>query len=58
MWGDESENFAKLPDYIKRFKDVDPQNFAALDTNAARQFQATLKKLWYMRYKVGKTSGI
>ena len=40
MWGDESENFAKFPDYIKRFEDADPQNFAALDTNAIGQFQA------------------
>jgi hypothetical protein len=40
MWGDESKNFAKFPDYIKRFKDTDPHNFVALDTTAARQFQA------------------
>jgi hypothetical protein len=40
MWGDESENFTKFPDYIKRFKDTDPRNFVALDTTAARQFQA------------------
>ena len=40
MWGDESESFAKFPAYIKRFEDADPRNFAALDTNAAGQFQA------------------
>ena len=34
MWGDESNNLAKSPDYIKRFKDVDHRNFAALDTTA------------------------
>jgi hypothetical protein len=40
MWGDESDNFTKFPDYIKRFKDADPRNFIALDTTATREFQA------------------
>lgn len=40
MWGDESENFAKFPDYIKRFEEADPLNFAALDTTTDGQFQA------------------
>jgi hypothetical protein len=40
MWGDESDDFAKFPDYIKRFKDTDPCNFAELDTTTAREFQA------------------
>jgi hypothetical protein len=40
MLGDKSNNFAKFPDYIKRFKDTDPRNFAALDIIATREFQA------------------
>jgi hypothetical protein len=38
MWGDESDDYAKFPDYIKRFKDTDPCNFAELDTATAREF--------------------
>jgi transposase-like protein len=41
MWREKSDNFAKFPDYIKRFKDADPCNFAALDITATREFQAT-----------------
>jgi hypothetical protein len=40
MWDNESENFAKFPNYIKRFKAADPCNFAVLDTDSAGQFQA------------------
>lgn len=40
MWGNKSDNFAKFPDYIKRFEDADPYNFAALDTTVTGEFQA------------------
>jgi hypothetical protein len=31
-------NFAKFPDYIKRFTDVDLCNFIVLDTTTASEF--------------------
>ena len=40
IWGDESGCFARFPAYIKHLENANPCNFAALDTNAARQFQA------------------
>jgi hypothetical protein len=40
MWGNESESFAKFPDYIKRFEDADPHSFAAFTADSAGRFEA------------------